>query len=72
MGMVLANATFLTTNFLIGFLHAPYWVFLVALLALSIVLHSTSRAIQDRGPEVIVHSQNESTEIFSKKLPPIR
>jgi len=42
-GMVLSNATFLFVSVLIGFLHAPYWTFLAALLVLNIILYHTNK-----------------------------
>jgi len=41
--MVLSNATFLLICVLIGFLHAPFWIFFAALLVLNIILYHTNK-----------------------------
>jgi len=43
MGMVLSNATFLLVSVLIGFLHAPFWIFFAAMLVLNIILYHTNK-----------------------------
>ncbi|MBN2311056.1 MAG: RNA polymerase sigma factor, partial [Candidatus Hydrogenedentes bacterium] len=42
-GQVLVNAAFLIAVVLIGFCHAPFWVFFVTLLVLNIVLYKTNQ-----------------------------
>ncbi|MCL4691881.1 MAG: RNA polymerase sigma factor [Candidatus Hydrogenedentes bacterium] len=43
-GQVLANATFTLTSLLIGFLHAPFWIFFVAMLPLNVVLYYANKS----------------------------
>lgn len=43
-GQVLANATFTLTSVLIGFLHAPFWIFFVAMLPLNIFLYFANKS----------------------------
>ncbi len=43
-GQVLANATFTLTSVLIGFLHAPFWIFFVAMLPLNVFLYFANKS----------------------------
>ncbi|GMV94028.1 MAG: hypothetical protein AMXMBFR82_38060 [Candidatus Hydrogenedentota bacterium] len=43
-GQLLANATFTLTSILIGFLHAPFWIFFVAMLPLNVVLYYANKS----------------------------
>jgi RNA polymerase sigma-70 factor, ECF subfamily len=47
-GMALANVTFLLIGFLIGFLHAPSYIFFVAMLPLNIILYRTNKTASMR------------------------